>query len=144
MAPNLIFRSDQASIGVTVTGVNLGNESWDVLEGGAQEVEVVMVLPGGMEPQVALGGIPKRSVLTVKKLWSESMINEFQLLDSVAGNAFTTVTYTVLGVNHKPAFPAYTYTGVLGTVTRPNYDAMKSEAAYLEISVGLNGSATGL
>ncbi len=134
------FRSDQASIGVSVAGITIDNLSWDVLEGGDQTVEGMTVLPGGMQPQVALGGIPKRSPITVKRLWSEPTIIAYKALDAVAGNAAVTITYTVLSTNREeiPGF-VRTYTGVLGTVTRPNYDAMKSEAAYLTIVAELNG-----
>lgn len=136
------FRSDQASIGVTVEGVSLGNESWDVLEGADNAVDVITLLPGGMAPQVAKGGIPKRSNGTVKRLWSESLILQYKALDAVAGNANITVTYTVLNTNKTPAFAPITYTGVIGTVSRPNYDATKSEAAYLTVEFGLNGEVS--
>lgn len=135
----LYFRSDQSSIGVTVEGVTIDNASWDVLEGGENTVDEVTLLPGGMAPQVAKGGIPKRSTATVKRLWSEPLILKYKELDAVAGNAAVTITYTVLNTNKTPAYAPITYTGVLGTVTRPNYDATKSEAAYLQIMVALNG-----
>lgn len=136
------FRSDQASIGVTVSGIILDNLSWDVLEGGEQSVDGVTVLPGGMAPQVPLGGIPKRATATVKRLWAESLVVQYKALDEVAGNAAVTVTYQVLGTNKAPArgIAPITYTGVLANVMRPNYDAMKSEAAYLEITVDLAGA----
>jgi hypothetical protein len=135
-----IYRSDQALITVTITpsiGLDLG--SWDVFEGGDNTVDDLTVLPGGMAPQVALGGIPKRSPVTVKRLWSSALIPIFKALDAQAGQAAVTVGYTVLSTSKEPAYPAVSYTGILGTVTRPNYDAMKSEAAYLQISVALNG-----
>ena len=136
------YRSDQTAIAVTVAGINLDKESWDVLEGGENTVEGITLLPGGMAPQVAKGGIPKRSPITVKRLWSESLILVYKELDEVAGNAEVKVTYTVLGTNKVAAagLPQFTYTGVLGTVSRPNYDAMKSEAAYLSIMCDLNGA----
>jgi hypothetical protein len=135
----VIYRSDQASIGVTVAGITLDNLSWDVLEGGENTVEGLAVLPGGMAPQRALGGIPKRSPVTVKRLWSEALITQYKLLDSVAGQASVKISYTVLGTNRTPAFVPISYTGTLGTVSRPNYDAMKAEAAYLTIMVELEG-----
>ena len=135
----VLYRSDQASIGVTVAGVTLDNLSWDVLEGGENTVEGITVLPGGMAPQKALGGIPKRSPLTIKRLWSEALILQYKALDAVAGQAIVNVSYTVLKTNKTPAYSPISYTGVLGTVSRPNYDAMKSEAAYLQIMVDLEG-----
>lgn len=133
------FRSDQTTISVTVAGVALDNLSWDVMEGGDNTVEGLTLLPGGMAPQVAKGGIPKRSPLTIKRLWSEALILQYKALDAVAGNAEVKAAYTVLNTNKTPAFSPISYTGVLGTVSRPNYDAMKSEAAYLTIMVDMNG-----
>jgi len=135
----VFYRSDQTAIGVTVQGVTIDNVSWDVLEGGENTVDDIMLLPGGMAPQIAKGGIPKRSPVTVKRLWSEALILKYKELDAVAGNAEVTVTYTVLTPQKTPAFSPISYTGVLGTVSRPNYDATKSEPAYLTIMVGLNG-----
>ena len=118
-------------------------ESWDVLEGGENTVEGLTVLPGGMVPQVALGGIQKRSPLTVKRLWAESLIIKYKELDELAGQAECKVTYEVKNKRNSEATftgSKITYSGVLGTVTRPNYDAMKSEAAYLQIMVDLSGT----
>lgn len=136
------YRSDQARIGVEVTGLTLDKESWDVLEGGDQVVEGVTLLPGGMAPQVARGGIPKRSAITVKRLWSESLINLYKKLDESAGNAPITVTYTVLNNRNSATTFTITYTGVLENVSRPNYDATKAEAAYLTITAQLEGGIT--
>jgi hypothetical protein len=139
MAGVTLYRTDQASIGVTVAGVALPNESWDVLEGAENTVEGITVLPGGMAPQRALGGIPKRGPATVKKLWSESLIVLFKQLDGLAGQGLITITYTVLNANRTATAFTETYTGVMGTVSRPNYDAKTSEPAYLTVMADLDG-----
>lgn len=134
-----LYRSDQASIGVTVAGIPIDNESWDVLDAGDAEVDNLKVAPGGMAPYLDLGGIPKPSNLTVARLWSDTLIVVFKQLYNVAGQAPVTVTYTVLEPNRTAsALPPLTYTGTLGTVTRPNYKAGASEEAMLQITVGLN------
>ena len=95
-----------------------------------------------MRPQRALGGIPKRSNGAVKRLWSDVLIGQFKALDAAAGNGVVTVHYTILGNNRQPASivnDVVTYTGILGTVMRPNYDAMKAEPAYLTIEFGADG-----
>ncbi len=134
------YRSDQASIGVEVSGVTLDHESWDVLEGGEATVEGVQLLPGGMAPMIAKGGIPKRSPLTVKRLWSEALIKIFGQLDGVSGTAAVTVKYTVLNSRVSATPHVITYTGVLGSVSRPNYEASKAEAAFLMITVEADGA----
>jgi hypothetical protein len=110
-----------------------------VLEGAENVVEGVTVLPGGMAPQRALGGIAKRGPATVKKLWSEPMILIFKQLDELAGSGVITITYTVLNTNKTATTYSDTYTGVMGTVSRPNYDAKTSEPAYLTVAADLDG-----
>jgi hypothetical protein len=139
MARPIVYRTDQASIGVTVAGIALPEGSWDVLEGAENMVEGVSVLPGGMAPQRALGGIPKRGPATVKRLWSEPLVLVFKQLDALAGYGDITITYTVLNRNKTATIFTDTYTGVMGTVSRPNYEAKTSEPAYLTIEAELDG-----
>lgn len=135
----VFYRSDQASIAVTVAGLTIDNVSWDVLEGGDNTVEGLSILLGGMAPQRALGGIPKRSPVTVKRTWSDTLINVYKELDALSGQAAVTVSYTVLSANKTAAFAPITYTGILGTTTRPNYAAATSEQAFLQIMVDTDG-----
>jgi len=139
MARPVVYRTDQASIGVTVAGITLPEGSWDVLEGAENMVEGVSVLPGGMAPQRALGGIPKRGPATVKRLWSEPLVIIFKQLDALAGYGDIIITYTVLNRNKTATIFTETYTGVMGTVSRPNYEAKTSEPAYLTIEAELDG-----
>jgi hypothetical protein len=134
------FRSDQAAIHVSIEGVTLDGISWDVMEAGDNTVEGLVVHPGGMAEQVALGGIPKRSPLTVARLWSDTLIAVFKQIDSLAGQAAVTASYVVLNANKTATSNVETYTGVLGTVTRPNYKAGESTDAMLQIAVDLNGA----
>lgn len=142
-----IYRSDQASIGVTVvnpvtgTPLNLPNESWDILEGAEKTVEGVTVMPGGQLPQRALGGIAKRGPATIKKLWSAPLLLVYKELEEIAGSGLLTITYAVKLSDAAPAAFTETYTGVTGTTSRPNYDAMKSEPAYLTLQADLDGDA---
>jgi hypothetical protein len=139
MARPVLYRTDQASIGVTVAGIALPEGSWDVLEGAENTVEGVTALPGGMGPQRAMGGIPKRGPATVKKLWSEPLVLVFKQLDALAGQGGITIIYTVMNANKTATVFTETYTGVMGTVERPNYDAKTAEPAYLTIHADLDG-----
>lgn len=141
MAQVQIFRSDQVSVGVTVAGVSLPNESWDVLEGAEKTVEGLTVMPGGQLPQRALGGIAKRGPATLKKLWSAPTLLVFKELEEVAGQGLITITYSVKPNAKAPAVFSETYTGITGTVSRPNYDAEKSEVAYMTLMADLDGDS---
>lgn len=133
------YRSDQGSIGLTVTGVTIDNISWDSMEGGDNVVEGQTYLPGGQRPQRSLGGTPKRSPLTLKRIWSDTLINVYKTLDELAGSAIVTATYTVTRAGIPVAAPI-TYTGTLGTVTRPNYGSETPEKAFLQVMVDVDGA----
>jgi hypothetical protein len=132
------YRSDQGSIGLTVAGVTLDNVSWDSFEGGDNTVEGQTYLPGGQRPQRSLGGTPKRSPITMKRIWSDTLINVYKQLDALAGSAVVTATYTVTRAGIPVAAPI-TYTGTLGTVTRPNYGSETPEKAFLQIIIDPDG-----
>lgn len=140
-----VYRSDQFSIGLTVLGLPEGkvtdNVPWDSCEGGDQTVEGQTYLPGGMKPLISLGGIPKRSPLTLKRIWSTSMLEIFKALDQGAGQCECKVTITTLGTNRLkvPNAPVISYTGTLGTVTRPNYGSEQPEKAFLQVVVDTDG-----
>jgi hypothetical protein len=138
------FRSNQGFIVVTVAGVTLDSASWDSAEGGEATVASLYVLPGGMVPGVELGDIPKRSPMTVKRLWSDTLFGQFLALDAAAGSAAATVGYQLMAADRKTRVGnPITYSGVLGTVTRPGYDSETNVAAYLQIVVNLNEQITG-
>lgn len=128
------LRSDSARVQVTVSGVTLPSDSWSKMEGGDNVAETTQLNPGGMAPAVALGGLPKRSDMTVERPWSDALIGAFKALDQATGAATVTATYTNLDANKNPIpGSGVTYTGVLKQVTRPNYDASSSTAATLAI-----------
>lgn len=141
MAQVVIFRTDQAAIGVTIPGINLPNESWDVLEGAERTVEGKTVNPGGGEPQRALGGIAKRGPATLKKLWTPLIFPVFKEIEEAAGFTPVTITYAVKLNLSAPAVFTETYTGIIGNVERPPYDADKSEVAYMTMMCDLDGDA---
>jgi hypothetical protein len=134
------FASNQAAIGVEVTGVTLDHISWDSMEGGDNTAEDKPVFPGGMAPQAQLTSIPKRSPLTVTRLWTPALVNEYKALDSLSGQASTTATYSLLEPNGKPTGFVITYTGVLLSVDRPAYKSGPGgEEVFLTLMIGLNG-----
>jgi hypothetical protein len=136
-----IFRSDQVAIHVSVAGVSLDSEVWDMLEGGDVTAEELVVFPGAMQEQIPLGGVAKRAPITVERLWSEAMTGVKKALDrAVVVAAAVTVSYTVLGPEQASTGYVETYTGVLTGCTRPNYKAGTSEEAKLQLKVSPNGA----
>lgn len=137
------FRSDTARVHLSATGVSLDSVSWDKMEGGDNTAETTNFMPGGMEPSVELGGPPKRSDLTLTRIWSDTLLNVFKKLDAGTGNMAATATYQVLDANKQPVSNgSITYTGIIKSVARPNYDSSTSTEASLVIIMGLNESLT--
>lgn len=134
----VFFRSDQAAIHVSVAGVPLDNVVWDTFEGGDNAAEDVSYLPGGMAPQINLGGLPKRSDIKVTRIWSDALVRAYKQLDQAVGRSTATVTYTVLDAAGASTGEQVTYTGVLKMVTRPNYESNTSKEAMLELTIGAN------
>jgi len=137
------YRSDQGRIQVSVTGVPLDNVSWDVMQGGDNVAPSTNYLPGGMQPPVELGGMPRRNPMTVERLWSDALIQVYKQLDSGAGRLATTASYTVLDASGNPVpGSTITYTGVLLEAARPDYDSSSNSEAKLRLTIGLNGPIT--
>ena len=138
------YRSDQFSIGLTVEGLPENKLTdtvpWDSAEGGDQTVEGQTYLPGGMKPLVSLGGIPKRSPLTLKRIWSTELLEIFKALDKGAGQCPCKVSITTMNAKREAiAGTEITYSGTLGTVTRPNYGSENAEKAFLQVMVDCDG-----
>lgn len=137
------YRTDQSAVYVSVAGVALDNASWSVIEGGDNVATSVQIRPGGMSPQVELGGMSQRSTLTVKRPWSDSMFAVYKQLDNGAGKLSVTLVYQLLDANGN-AVPNATisYTGILLSAARPNYDSESNTKADLVITVGPHGPIT--
>ncbi len=134
-----LYRSDMGHISVSVAGVGLDNQSWDFFEGGDHEIESQKYNPGGMQPQVALGGKGTRSDITIRRAYSDSLVGIYKTLDAVAGQAAVTCSFQTLAADKKtPVGDPIVYTGILGNVTRPNYDSMTSTAQQLQILISPN------
>jgi hypothetical protein len=134
-----LYRSDQALIHLAVVGLSLPDIPWDKLEGGEKKAEGLAVFPGGSLDQKELGGIPKREPLKVSVKWQDSFINVWKALDAVSGRGEATATYSVVDPNYVPTGEGATYTGKILEVTRPNYEAGKSEEALMLVTLGLDG-----
>jgi hypothetical protein len=133
------YRSDQALLHLNVVGISLPDVPWDKLEGAEKKAEGLAVFPGGSLDQVELGGIAKREPAKLSVKWSDSFIAVWKALDAIAGRGIATATYSVLDANYVPTGEGATYTGIVLEVTRPNYEAGKSEEALMLVTIGLNG-----
>lgn len=134
-----LYRSDQARIGFQVPGVNLDIVSWDTFEGGENQANNLNYMPGGMQPAVDLGGVPQRSDITITREWSDTLAGIYKPLDNLTGKGTCTVSYQTLDANGNPVPGAlFTYTGVIKSVSRPNYDSASSVNGKLQVVISCN------
>src|SRR5580698_10170489 len=92
------LRADQATISVPQLAVGLPYvTSWATLEGGDLESEDVKTRPGGMSPQVNLGGPTTRTDATVSRPYTKELHPFLTPLEYFAGFSSMHITYTIMG-----------------------------------------------
>lgn len=122
-----------------LTGVPIDHEPWAMLEGGDPVSESVQAFPGGSRPVSELGGFAKPSPLTVARPWSDLLIVAYKTVFPKVGSLEGKVSYQLTNANKEPIGPVISYTGIVTSSTRPNYQAGKSEEAKWSLILGLNG-----
>ena len=138
------YRQDQWQVQLQVTGVALDSVSWDSFEGGDIAPEMQQYNPGGMAQQISLGGLRKRSEITLKRIWSDFLIGVFIALDNLGGIAPAIVSATPMKGDRKTAAGnPIVYTGVLGQVMHPNYDSGTGTAGLLQVTITPNEAVSG-
>ena len=143
--PTTYLRQDQASITVDLPGLpsfasTVTPRYWATLEGGDLESEDTKTRPGGMLPQVNLGGPTTRTDCTVTRPYTAEIHPFLTQLEALAGQGIVNVKFTVLQGN-ATTFPngtTVTMQGILKNVTRPNFDANASGTAMLSLVIGMN------
>lgn len=134
------MRQDQWSNTVTVDGRPLG--VWDTLSGGAADSENTTYRPGGMAPQVSLGGPRTIGEITLGRLLrKESEDWDFvHTLMNRAGQARAVVSRQPLDADGNPWGRPLTYTGTVKTCNPGDTDSNSSDAQVWEITVTPEGS----
>jgi len=136
------YRADQHLVHLSVTGVPLDNIQWDTFSGGDLQAADVSYPPGGMLPVVNLGGTPTRSDITLTRAWSDALISVFKKLDASTGRGAATIPVQTLDANGSPTGATITYSGVVKSVARPDYDHKGNDTAMLTVVIGANASIT--
>ena len=140
-----ILRQDQAAISVPQLSVSLPFvTSWTSLEGGDLESEDTKTRPGGMLPQVNLGGPTTRTDATVMRPYTPELHPFFKPLEDAAGKSTMAISWVILdATGARPAGASVvTLHGILKNVTRPNWDANATGATHLSLVMGCNVDAS--
>lgn len=133
------MRSDQWSNTVTIGGRPLG--IWDTLSGGGVTAEETKHRPGGMQPEVSLGGPESVEELGVSKLLTRA---EYDFLSGLIrrrriGREQAVVNRQPLDIDGNPWGQPLTYRGVLQSVTLGDTDSNSSDAQMCELTISVGG-----
>lgn len=120
--PTFVVQSE-AAIHATVNGVALPTvKSWSSFAGGDAQSASSQLLPGGMQPALAMPGPIKRTNVTVKRPYTAALHNLVPTLEAAINGAMS-ASYTPTDANGNPVAGRITRTGLLKEVQVPDFDA---------------------
>lgn len=132
-------RVNQHSTTCTVDGRPLG--VFDSVEGGEVDSQESKYYPGGMAPQVALGGQQTISNVTLGRLNVLARDHDLiRWLQTRAGRGLATISRQPLDDDGNPFGTPFVYSGVLKKVTLPNGDSNASSEAKWTIEISTAGT----
>lgn len=133
------MRQDQWYNTVTIDGRPLG--VWDTLSGGSVDSEETKYKPGGMQPEISLGGTMTIENVTLGRLLGRADWDFMHsLMANRVGKAVCTVARQPLDVDGNPFGRPLVYTGILQNVTPGDTDSNSSDAQVWEITISTEGS----
>lgn len=132
------MRQDQWSNTVTIDGKPMG--VWDTLSGGEADSSETKYKPGGMQPEVSLGGSRSIGNLTLARLLQQEDWEFMRGLMNRVGRAKCVVSRQPLDADGNPWGRPLTYRGVLKAVTPGTTDSNSSDALTWEIEISTEGS----
>jgi hypothetical protein len=131
-------RLNQYDIRVSLDGVALG--TFDKMSGGGYDSEETKYKPGGMAPEISLGGSRTVGNVTVSRLFRlERDLALVPTLKAAVGVGQVTVTRQSLDRNRNPYGSPDVYTGILKAFNPPEPDSESNDAALFEMEITPNG-----
>jgi hypothetical protein len=132
-----VLRQDTHEITVIIDGANTG--VWDKLSGGEVDSEETKYKPGGMAPEVSLGGSVSIGNVTVDRGY-DPLRDDVHALAARVGKADVTVIAKPLDQDRNPFGRPRTYQGKLKALTPPDIDADGgNEVARVAIEISCGG-----
>jgi len=113
---------------------------WDKRSGGEVDTDIYKYKPGGMAPQVSLGGSKTIGDLTISRLYRHKR-DHLMLQNEInwAGRARVTVSQHILDIDGNEFGSPITWVGILKTVTPPDHDSESTDPAMIELVISPNG-----
>ncbi len=134
-------RKDQYDTMVSIDGTNLG--TFDTLTGGEVDSDDLKYKPGGMAPEISLGGVATVGQVVIGRLYDLTRDHGIiHWLLSRVGKGSVVVNKQPLDVDGNAFGRPLVYTGVLKRVTPPEVDSTAVDAATIEIEVTPAGAVT--
>jgi hypothetical protein len=131
-------RADTWRTTVTIDGENFG--VWDKKSGGAIDSDETKYNPGGMAPQVSLGGKKNVENVTFSRLYRLQRDHQrMQKLINKVGKGSVAVHQQPLDVDGNVFGKPLVYRGTLKRVTPPDVDSESNNGAMIELEVTIEG-----
>lgn len=134
-------RKDEYDVKVIVDGRNLG--TFDVLTGGETDTDELVYKPGGMLPQISLGGIVTVGQTIVSRIYQldRDHASAHWLLSRV-GRGQMVINKQPLDADGNAYGKPLVYKGTLKRVTPPEVDSNSTDAAIIELEMTPAGLVT--
>lgn len=133
-------RQDTYNVTVRVDEVPTG--TWDKMSGGMVDSDETKYKPGGLAPEVSLGGSVSVENVTVSRLYDLERDHQGLVRTLIArvGKAKVAVVKQPLDQDGLPFGSPLVYKGTLKSVSPPDPDSESSDAGLLEIEVTTAGT----
>lgn len=132
---------NQYRVHLTLDGEDYG--VFDKKEGGEVDSEESKYRPGGMAPQISLGGQTEVGNLTLSRLYERDRDHaRVHALMGRVGKGSVVVTVQPLDEDANPWEDPLVYNGTLKRVQPPDVDSMSSDPAMLEIEITPAGTVS--
>ena len=132
-------REDTWLITFTVDGVDFG--TWDTWSGGEGDSEESKYSPGGMEPEISLGGRKTIGNITLGRyLDRQRDWPQIKWLYARRGAARVGIKLAPLALDASRGGETLAFGGTLKQVTIPDLDSTGGDAAILEVECTIDGT----
>jgi hypothetical protein len=135
------MRNDRFLCTVSVDGIGPLPDPFDTFAGGDTDSDESKYRPGGMAPEVSLGGATSTANVTVSRNYSLGRDDVLMpRLRAAAGRAATSITLQPLDADRNAFGTPEVFRGVLQRVQGPQHDSTSTDAAMLELEVNMSGT----